>query len=95
MSRILNADGQDLSDNKQFAGGSMFGAKAEEELQAKLDETVQMTRRELVLIIEEHVLSINKTMQAQFNSQEQQIVALEDDNLKLRRHITSLQYKLQ
>lgn len=81
------------NDHKNYPGGSMFGADAKLDLEKRLDEVIQISRRELSGIVEAQVIEISQKMQIQFNDQEQTIVSLEGDNLKLRRELSMLKIK--
>jgi hypothetical protein len=82
-----------MNSNGHQPGGSMFGPQNAEELEAKLAEQVTMTRGALADHIHNGVMELMPEMQAEYDSLEQQVTALEADNLQLRRDITALKHK--
>ncbi len=81
-------------DHKDLPGGSILGAVAADEHEARMDEMLTLSRRDLAISIEQGALAVSEDMAKQFNLQEKMLHTLENENTQLRRDITALKYKI-
>ena len=86
----MSSNGSNYNPKAGGVAGSMFGPKDSKELDAKLSETVTMTRGKLADMIHEGVMEIGVKMAEEYDILDKSVASLETTNAELRREITGL-----